>query len=431
MTRSLYGLPALVIVAASMPVVACGDTAGPPIQSAAAELGPQRITPFTVRLAASDAETQAIVLTQTVYPATREENAPGAIILSPQDPALAFTAMHRITHMPVNAPILYLDREGRLSERVKSEMRRLRPEGVMQDGQIQVYIVGEIDPSVATTVRDELRYQVREFRTNDPIYLTEWLDRWQAALKSDHPDEVVISALSDSGLLHGLGPLGFNAHMGKGFGWVFRDSIPPETRRILGRRLGGAYIYISGGEDIVSADVARELARYGPVRRIRGPTVYATAAVNAGYKDFGRNWGWWWAATPRDWGWGIAQAGHNFIIGSPDDPLGMIAAVLLGHMGKHGPVLLVARDSVPRATRDYLTMVKPDVATPNETILNFAWIIGGEARVSWPIQQELTRLLAPANRVANRPTTGPATSGDTSLGRANSTGVRGAERRAR
>lgn len=99
-------------------------------------------------------------------------------------------------------------------------------------------------------------------------------------------------------------------------------------------------------------------------------------------------------------GWGIAQAGHNFIIGNADDMLGLIPAVLLGHMGKHGPVLLVGRDAVPQAVRDYLEMVRPDVPSPNETVLNFAWIIGDPRRVSWEVQQEITRLLSPSSRFA-------------------------------
>lgn len=376
-------------------LAACGTTDGLPI--GATDPGVEPIaTAFTVRLPAGDPETQAIVLTQNVYPATREENAVGAIILTRQNEAEAFVAMHRVTHMPVNAPLLYLTPDGRLSEKTKKEMKRLRPDGVVQDGQTQVYVVGDVDRSVAETVERELGYQVRRIYARDPVELAELADRWQAALKSDHPDEVVVSALSREGMQHGIGAMGWNAHMGKGFAWVYRDSIPAATRLILERRLGGAYIYIFGGEEVVSAEVARDLARYGVVRRVRGPDVYATNAVNAGYKDFGRNWGWWWDESPRGWGWGIAQAGHNFIVGSADDLLGMIPAAVLGHMGKHGPILLVEQGGVPTPTADYLKMVQPDVTTPNETILNFAWIIGDESRVSWNVQQELTRLLAPA-----------------------------------
>lgn len=137
------------------------------------------------------------------------------------------------------------------------------------------------------------------------------------------------------------------------------------------------------------------MAEYGLVRRISGPTPSATSAVNAGYKDYGRNHGWWWAWEERSLGWGIAQAGHNFIVGRPDNLLGMIPAAVLGHMGKHGPMLLIEPDKVPNEVLEYLKMVKPFATGPQETILNYAWIIGDTAQVTVRAQQTVDRLLSP------------------------------------
>ncbi|GAA4437073.1 hypothetical protein GCM10023188_30860 [Pontibacter saemangeumensis] len=75
--------------------------------------------------------------------------------------------------------------------------------------------------------------------------------------------------------------------------------------------------------------------------------------------------------------------------------LDMIPAAVLGHMGKHGPILLVAQDSVPKAVNSYLTMVKPFPTGPQETILNFAWIIGDTGTVSEATQREVDFLLSP------------------------------------
>lgn len=377
--------------------LACGSTAGPPAQ--ATPLGAQAIpTAHTIRLPASDPEQQAIVLTQTVYAATREDAAPGAIILAPQIAAEAFTAMNRITHMPVNAPLLYLGRDGRPSAATLAEMKRLRPRGVVQDGKTQVYLVGSADPAIADLVGRELHYNVRKLLAPDPIALSELLDRWESALKTDHADEVVISAIDHpQGIAYGLGAMSFNAHMGKGFAWVYRDSVPEATRHILSRRFGGAYMYLTGNTDVISDRVATELSRYGYVQRISGPDVYKANAVNAGYRDFGRNFGYWLGDVPRDFGWGIAQAGHNATIVSSSDMLQAIPAVLLGHMGKHGPTLLVAPDSVPRSVRDYLDGIRPYATGPRETVLNFAWIIGDEAHISWSVQREIDQLLRPRN----------------------------------
>lgn len=380
---------------------ACGSTSGPPIHGLARQQQVASVTAFTTRLPASGPEEQAISIAQAVYAGTREENATGAIILVRQNAAEAYTAMHRVTHMPVNAPLLYLDPSGHLSRATLDEMKRLRPDGVVQDGKTQVYIVGAVDGGVADRIKRELKYSVRELRAANPVELAELLDRWQAALKSDHPDEVVISALDHpDGILHGLGAMGFNAHMGRGFAWVYRDSIPEETRRILRRRFGrhGAFMYLTGGSDVISDKVAQELSQYGLVHRIAGPDAFASNAVNAGYKDFGRNFGWWWDWQTRDFGWGISQAGHNFIFGSSDDVLSAIPSVVLGHMGKHGPFLLVRQNDVPEPVARYLEMVRPFKSGPTQTVVNHAWIIGDESRISWEVQKQLDQLLRPANQ---------------------------------
>ena len=371
-------------------------TEGPPVTTPSMQSSAV-VTPYTIRLPGSDPEEIAIVITQTVYPATREDNAVGAIILTPQDERLAFMAMHRITHMPVNAPLLYLSEDGTISEETFQEMRRLRPDGVLQDERTEVYALN-VSPSEVERIEKEMKYKVRTFNEPDPIKLSEILDRWQAAMKADYPDEVVISAIDHpDGIAHGMGPMGWNAHMGKGFAWVYQDSIPPITKKMLERRPGrhASYIYLTGGPDIISDKVARELGEYGAVRRIFGEDIYASSFVNAGYKDYGRNFGWGMNWVPRSFGWGIAQAGHNFIIVNPENLLMAIPAAVLGHMGKHGPFLLVKKDEITTPVINYLKMVKPFETGPQETILNFAWIIGDSSLVASSVQKQIDLLLSP------------------------------------
>ena len=375
----------------------CGKSEGPPAQTALPLQDEASVTAFTVRLPGNDPETQAILLTQTVYAASREDNAVGAIILVPQDEEIAFTTMHRVTHMPVNAPMLYLNEQNVISEATFAEMKRLKPDGVMPDGRKQVYAVN-VPPAEVERIKDELGYKVRSFYENDPVILAEILDRWQAALKSDHPDEVVISAVDHpDGIKHGMGAMGWNAHMGRGFAWVYKDSVPQATKEILQRRYGdhGAYMYVTGNSDVVSDKVVKELGRYGLVRRVAGPNVYASNTVNAGYKGYGRNFGWGWDWKPRGFGWGIAQAGHNYIFSNASNVLGTIPAAVLGHMGKHGPIILVEQDNLPDAVIQYLEMVKPFPTNPQETILNYGWIIGSEEVLTRELQLEIDRYLSP------------------------------------
>ncbi len=378
-------------------MTSCGKSEGPPMKTDVPLQEEANFTAYTTRLPGGDPETVSLLVTNAVYAATREDNAVGAIILTPMDEAIAFTAMHRITHMPVNAPLLFLGKDGKISDRTFQEMKRLKPDGVMQDQRKQVYAIN-IPESEINRIKDELKYNVRTFYETDPVKLAELLDRWQAAMKADHPDEVVISAVDHpDGIKHGMGAMGWNAHMGRGFAWVYTDSIPQATREILKRRYGrhGSYMYLTGDSNVISDKVAQELGEYGLVRRIAGDNVFSSNTVNAGYKDFGRNFGWAWGWKPRNFGWGLAQAGHNYIFANADNVLATIPAAVLGHMGKHGPILLVEPEELPQAVKDYLQMVKPYPASPQETILNFGWIIGDNDQISRSVQLEIDRHLAP------------------------------------
>lgn len=378
-------------------LASCGKSEGPPVRSGLPLQEEANFTSYTTRLPGGDPETVSLLVTNAVYAATREDNAVGAIMITPMDEAIAFTAMHRITHMPVNAPLLFLGKDGKISDRTFNEMKRLKPDGVMQDERKQVYTIN-IPESEVERIQDELGYNVRTFNETDPVKLAELLDRWQAAMKADHPDEVVISAVDHpDGIKHGMGAMGWNAHMGRGFAWVYTDSIPQATKEILKRRYSdhGSFVYLTGGSDVISDKVARELGEYGLVRRVAGDNVFSSNTVNAGYKDFGRNFGWAWGWKPRSFGWGLAQAGHNYIFSNAENVLATIPTAVLGHMGKHGPILLVEPEELPEAVKGYLEMVKPFPANPQETILNFGWIIGDNSQISRDVQMEIDRYLAP------------------------------------
>src|SRR5690606_5897183 len=80
--------------------------------SAAAELATDTLalTPNTTRLWGPTAYATATAITQATYPATHHEDRPHAVILVRADrEADAMLAAARVTHHPVNAPVLYVD----------------------------------------------------------------------------------------------------------------------------------------------------------------------------------------------------------------------------------------------------------------------------------------------------------------------------------
>lgn len=155
-------------------------------------------------------------------------------------------------------------------------------------------------------------------------------------------------------------------------------------------------MYLMGPESAISESVARELARYGHVQRLAAPDPYALSAVFAGYRDSGQNFGYWIGRTPRDFGWGIAEPGHNFTVINPELWAEGIAAALLSHRGKHGPILLVQQDAVPESVRRYLDeTVRPRPAAARDLLFNHGTIVGSMSTISARLQGEIDGLLRP------------------------------------
>ena len=275
-------------------------------------------TPNTMRLAGSNVYEAATAITQATYGATHHEDRPHAITLVRADrQADAMLAASRVTHFPVNSPVLYVDAD-RPPPETFAEMKRLGPDGNTYDSGVQAYLVGPISEGVEREVHETLGYKTRAFRIDDPFALSEELDAWAAAIHADHPDEVIIVQYDQ--LATGLPGVAWDAHMGHGLFFVKGDWIPDATRRALSRRFRGeAFIYLFGDASIISEGAARELARYGHVQRVPGRDAYEISVAFAGFRDSGLDQGYWIGYWSRDCGWGIAEAGHNFAFVNPDD----------------------------------------------------------------------------------------------------------------
>lgn len=375
--------------------MAAKSTTAPPPSNSVTAPGDGRLTyttPNTMRLAGPNLYAAAAAVTQATYGATHHEDRPHAITLVRADrQADAMLAASRITHFPVNSPVLYVDAD-RLPPETLAEMRRLGPDGNTYDSKVQVYLVGLISERVEKEVQDKLGYKTRAFRIDDPFALSEELDTWAAAVHTDHPDEVVIVQYDQ--LSTGLPAVAWNAHMGHGLLFVKGDTIPDQTRRALSRRFRGeAFIYLFGDASLISERVARELAAYGHVQRVPGRDPFELSVVFAGYRDAGLNQGYWIDWWGRDFGWGIAEAGHNFIFVNPDDWQLAVTGSVLSHMGKHGPMILTRPEGLDENAARYLGMVRPPMGAPADQLNNHGWILGDTNSISWTAQADIDLLL--------------------------------------
>lgn len=333
-----------------------------------------RLTGTTARLSGESVLETPTAYSQAIYAATQDQDKPGAVVLVRGDDPLAALTATRLQHMPVNAPMLLVGADS-IPEATRTELKRLDPQGVAMDNNIQVYVVGNVGENVAAQTR-AMGFETRRIYAADAINLAEVLDEFIAVMESDHRDVVMIGDTQAPEFA--MPASNWNAHAGDGFAWVTPQGVPQATRDLLGRRAPSKpFIFVFAPPTVVGQNVMADLSQYGFVQRIPGATPQELSARWAGYKDSGRRLGWWFGQENRSPGWGIAEAGHNVIVANPADWREVVTSGVLSHMGKHAPLLLTNADgSLPDTVRGYLNVIRPTAVHPSSQVYNFAWILG-------------------------------------------------------
>lgn len=339
----------------------------------------QRVTANTVRIEGNDLYETCASISQIIYPSTFREDRPNAVILVRSDKVEDAMLCPRITHDPINAPILFTE-ENAIPESTLKEMDRLNPKGLFVDANVKIILVGDMGQEIKNTLNQKnLKY--RHIKGENIYDLSLNIDNYLAAFNGDHKDVVIIAPKEKPE--YALAQTSWNAYKGEGFFFVEKNKVPEPVKKALKARYGGAYIYILGDENDISNGVKRELTKYGHVERIpNGENIYNQAVSFANYKDIGKNFSWWFSKRNRDFGWGITQPGHNFIFVNPDNWQVAVASSVLSNKGKHGPMLLVYKNSVPEKLKDYLYNVKPSYISSQANNNNHGWIIGSNDYIS-------------------------------------------------
>jgi len=236
-----------------------------------------------------------------------------------------------------------------------------------------------------------MKIKFRQFDAVNVYELAAMIDQYRATINSDHTDMVMIA--NENAPEFSIFSASWTAHAGSPTFFVTDNEVPEATKIALKRRAQDAFIYLLGSEDVISAEIADELARYGHVQRIPGTDPFGMSTGFAGYADFGPNFGYWVAKTIRMFGWGIAEAGHNFILVNPAQPEMAVPAGILSHRGKHGPMLLVQENAIPEPVMRYLKIVQPTYLSSQEQLFNFGWIIGSPSVIGEQVQIEADKLL--------------------------------------
>ncbi|WP_436926619.1 cell wall-binding repeat-containing protein [Halosimplex amylolyticum] len=351
-------------------------------------------TTMTTRLAGESMYETAAAFCQNVYTAVNEHTRPGAVILVSDEVLEASLPGVGLIHHPIDGAVL-LTRRDSLPQATRDEIERAHPEGVGMDGNVQVYLIGG-ERYVGESVRREVEamgMRVRRIPGEDPVSVAANVDQYVSSMHGNHEDEALIASVDDA--RRAVPVQSWNAHAGDGFLYVTEDEVPEATAEQLDARYDSAYMYLLGDEDAISSTVARDLGQFGHVTRVPDATdPYSLSAAWAGYKDLGRNQGWWFGEWARNVGWGIAEPGHNFIVADVDRWQTALPASVESHRGKHGPMLAVRPDEVPTPVENYLDkFLGPTEAAPYDSKYNHAWIVGPPDSVSRGVQAEVHGLL--------------------------------------
>ncbi|WP_459191895.1 cell wall-binding repeat-containing protein [Halosimplex sp. J119] len=370
-------------------------------------------TTMTTRLAGESIYETAAAFAQNVYTAINEHTRPGALILVNDEVIEASLPGVGMIHHPIDGAVL-LTRSGELPRATRDEIERARPEGVGMDDNVQVYLIGG-ERYVGASVREEVESMgmtVRRIPGSDPVSVAANVDQYVSSMHGNHEDEVLIA--SRDAPRRAVPVQSWNAHAGDGFLWVDSDGIPEATAEQLDARYEYAYMYLLGDEDAISPAVARDLGQFGHVTRVPDATdPYSLSASWAGFKDIGRNQGWWFGEWSRNVGWGLAEPGHNVIVANPDRWQTALPASVESHRGKHGPMLAVRPEEVPTPVENYLAkFFQPTEAAPYDRKYNHAWIVGPQDSVGRGVQADIHGLLEETDPGPGESSGGSASGGD-------------------
>ncbi|PLR75579.1 ArsR family transcriptional regulator [Bacillus sp. V3-13] len=334
-------------------------------------------TKNVTRLDAANLVDAAVKVSNTVWPATHDENKPGAVILAPTDNWQISLAATTLIHHPNNGPVLFYE-DDEIPEATLAELERLAPTGNV-DG-TEVMVVGNPSKKVLDQLDD---FSVEQIKGDDPAEFAKAADQKYADVSGGLPQGLIIVSSEEEAKLFSLIAGNWIAHMPEPVLYVTKDGIPDATREALELRNNNANIYVLGPESAISNDIFNDLNEYGNVTRIEGETPAAASIAFARFKD--ENTG---------FGWGLTEPGHGLGFVSTKSADYAIAGAPFAHLGKHAPMIWLEDGELTEETHEFLGQLQPKF-TDDPTVgpYNHAFIIGSGKEVTMENQGMIDMML--------------------------------------
>lgn len=327
-------------------------------------------TKNVTRLGTEDPIDLSILVSQTIWPSTHEQNQPGTVILVPNDNWQIALASTNLIHHPNDGPVFFI-KSNSIPDSVLNEINRLQPKGNSEG--VEIMIMGEVSENVLTQLND---FKVQHLEETEPAAFARDIDRTYSNLTNDVPNQVIIGSMEEEDKLYTMIAANWIAHMAEPLLYVSSDNIPEATIEALEERNDEVQMYLLGPNTVISDEVANQLEEFGSIVRINGDTPTQTAIEFAKFKD-----------KETNFGWGITGPGHGIsFISTETQDLAIIAAPF-SHLGKHAPLLWLENGELTNELYEYLALLKPTFEIePTEGPYNHAFIMGSVNNISFQVQ---------------------------------------------
>jgi putative cell wall binding repeat protein len=341
----------------NVPGAAPVSGAKPNDANAAQQLGfPVSATRNTTRVSGSDAIADAAGIASALFPAGDASTRPPAVVLTDKDDWQGAIAAGALGAAPIRAPILLTDGDS-IPAVTAQTLDRLKPKGITVPNPAQAILVGDKTPPPA-----HLKSTV--IKGGDPYQVSANVDHFASVVRGKPSPDVIVTTGEKSEFA--MPAAAWAARSGDAVLFVQRDSIPAPTKTALTQHQKPR-IFVLGPASAVSANVLKQLGRFGKVRRIAANNAVDNAIAFARFKTSG-------------FGWGAVVPGQNLSVANQSRPGDAAAAAGLGANGVFAPLLLTDKATpLPRALESYLLDIQPGFEgnDPSQGVYNHVWILGG------------------------------------------------------
>ncbi|MFY9487569.1 MAG: cell wall-binding repeat-containing protein [Solirubrobacterales bacterium] len=340
---------------------------------------PALATKNTVRIPGEDTVGNAAGAALTVYPSSGAATRPKIISVVEKHDWRAAVTMGVLSARQLGAPILLSEKDD-VPDITKSALDALAPIGTTIPGLV-------LKPKALVAGTAAVPENVARINLANETYekLSLSVDALWTKINAGKPSREVIVTTADPNFARFALPAGpLAAKTGAPVFFVNKDVVPLATLRAIEKHKKPS-IYVVGPPRAISDQLLKRLKRYGNVSRIGGDTPPENAKQAALYVD-----------PDSEWGWGIDNPGHGFVVMNAKREMDIAAATTLSAGAAFGPVLLNSSPGkLDKTLENYLLDIQPGyIDDPSDAVYNRAWLLGAEHLLSPELQAAIDKLLA-------------------------------------